>query len=143
MKMPDGHLYRRARSMCNKKMPHEDTKPVQEERDLAYWLRGVMQLCIYPPLPRNARLGRPREMAGGGPKAAGDGSSGGDQPVVAWSCAEVAVMSAIKEKDPLGLGLPNSMALRLLQVSRSCFVMRIQRQVLHGWRKVFVAVSCM
>jgi hypothetical protein len=87
---------------------------VQEEQDLAYWLRGVMQLCIYPPLPSNPRLGRPRRRPGGGGRPAAD-TDANDLPV-AWSCAEEAIMSAIRDKDPLGLGLPSPVALRLLQV---------------------------
>lgn len=94
----------------------------QEERELAYWLRGVMQLCIYPPAPDIARKK---------PEAARQQRAGSrkrlDSVPVAWSCAEEAVLATIRERDPLGRGLPSPVALRLLQVSiDTVFCCRLQ-----------------
>ena len=80
---------------------------MQEERELAFWLRGIMQLCIYPPIPDSRRASNKEGEA--------SSKQGKGVPVV-WSCAEEAVLEAIRNKDPLGKGLPSPIALRLLQV---------------------------
>lgn len=86
---------------------------LQEERELAYWLRGVMQMCIYPPRPsKRTSSSHEKENGDAGHRVHG-------QPV-AWSCSEEAVMKLIQEKDPFHKGLPSTIALRLLQAIDLC-----------------------
>lgn len=76
-----------------------------------------MQLCIYPPRP-NSLLRKPEKTLETSQGQEGDNDKEGHGFPVAWSCAEEAIMAVIRQKDPLGLGLPSPVALRLMQVSR-------------------------
>mmetsp|Transcript_18856 Transcript_18856/g.47617 ORF Transcript_18856/g.47617 Transcript_18856/m.47617 type:complete len:368 (-) Transcript_18856:237-1340(-) len=77
-----------------------------EGRQRLFLLRGMMELCIYPPLPA--------------PKPASDrrregGDSAGRQAPVQWSCSDTAVMELLAARDPSGRGLPSVLAARLLR----------------------------
>ncbi|KAK9917046.1 hypothetical protein WJX75_000279 [Coccomyxa subellipsoidea] len=70
----------------------------EEDRKLAFWLRGLMELCIYPPRPLAAQ------------KVPGNRSS----LPLPWSCTDQALLEMLKQRDPSGKGLPSVQALRLL-----------------------------
>jgi hypothetical protein len=111
------------------------------ERQLLYLLRGLMELCVYPPAAAAARPGgggRRRHAgdaatasaaegagsaadAGAAAAAAGDDARGGSrgraaQPLpLPWSCSEEALLLLVAGRDPMARGLEGPLALRLLQ----------------------------
>lgn len=90
---------------------------LQEEREIAYWLRGVMQLCIYPPLPKHRS--NTSHVSDELHRGTTDESGKAKYPPLAWSCSEEAILDTLRERDPSGKGLPGPMALRLVQVGFS------------------------
>jgi serine/threonine protein kinase len=111
---------------------------LQAEAVLAYFLRGLMDLCIYPPRPAEASFPQSKSQpephedsveAGIAPE--GDGSSPTDcdqsqqhetrcrkqrldSAPLSASCTDEAIRKVIKDRDPTHQGLPNQAAVRLL-----------------------------
>ncbi|KAI8471128.1 MAG: hypothetical protein J3K34DRAFT_468469 [Monoraphidium minutum] len=101
------------------------------ERAQLYALRGMLELCIYPPRKQPAGkgerkgVGRARGDAGahtGGGAASGGGGGGGGGSgggggafLVPWSCSDDSLLRLIASRDPTGRGLGGVLALRLLQ----------------------------
>ncbi len=108
----------------------------QAEAALAYFLRGLMELCIYPPRPLHApstvdqqrqeshqgdrqTMDDPGTDTGGSSSQAGQQNSNHEQqshdstPLSA-SCTDDAIMDIIRKRDPTQQGLPNLAAVRLL-----------------------------
>ncbi|MEW5311637.1 MAG: hypothetical protein WDW38_003335 [Sanguina aurantia] len=71
------------------------------DTQLLHLLRGMTDLCIYPPQQSGQTASRKS-----GPR---------DQLLLAWRCTESALMTLILAKDPTGHGLDSVLALRLLQ----------------------------
>lgn len=79
-----------------------------EDRQQIYLLRGMMELCIYPPT-----LPAKRKEGGSGEK----GQEGDRQQhsVLQWSCSEPALLETLRSRDPTGTGLGSVLELRLLR----------------------------
>ena len=104
---------------------------LQADTVLAYLLRGLMDLCIYPPRPVPDKGGeqphRSRQGHTKGPPSHGkhphaegqhtqsdDSGWSHDTAPVSAGCTEEAVMEVIRKRDPTHQGLPNQAAVRLL-----------------------------
>ena len=102
---------------------------------LAYFLRGLMELCIYPPRPAPGKAGRQpaRPQHNAQPETRGRPSHGKhpqaqegehtrsddsgklhDTAPASAGCTDEAVMEVIRKRDPTHQGLPNLAAVRLL-----------------------------
>lgn len=106
---------------------------LRAEAILAHFLRGLMELCIYPPRPAPGKRGStPRHshqhyaskqpsqdklrqpQPGAQHTLPGDGEGmHGTAPVPA-GCTDEAIMEVIRQRDPTHQGLPNQAAVRLL-----------------------------
>lgn len=94
-----------------------------------------MELCIYPPRPRETEQQQGAEehpeanllygsqqaveinlhLASWEPRQeAKSHHQGGRSPPLAWRCSDAAIMQTVKSRDPTGQGLPNLAAVRLL-----------------------------
>jgi len=110
----------RTRAMMDVKL-HLEHKP-EEERQRIYLLRGMMELCVYPPEPSSSR--RHRGSSSGSLNAEQQqqqaGEAAGEEaepagPPVQWSCSEPALLHLLSSRDPTGRGLRSVAALRLLR----------------------------
>ena len=100
---------------------------------LAYLLRGLMELCIYPPRPAPGKAGKQPQGSGQRPTTghpshgehpqaeeegeqtrSGDAGGSHDTTPVSAGCTDEAVMEVIRRRDPTHQGLPNQAAVRLL-----------------------------
>lgn len=102
---------------------------------LAYFLRGLIELCIYPPRPAPGKAGKQPQRSrrssesqtrgqpshGKHPQAKGgehirsdDSGSLHDTAPASAGCTDEAVMEVIRRRDPTHQGLPNQVAVRLL-----------------------------
>ena len=102
---------------------------------LTYFLRGLMELCIYPPRPAPGKAGRQPQRSqpsaqrhtrgwpshGQHPQAKGgqdtrfdDSGRLHDTALASAGCTDEAVMEVIRRRDPTQQGLPNQAAVRLL-----------------------------
>jgi len=128
-------------TMTAKKVMHTSASiffVLQAEAVLAYFLRGLMDLCIYPPRPAQASFSQSKSQpesqedsveAGIAPE--GDASSltdcdqsqqhesrcrkqRHDSAPLSASCTDEAIRKVIKDRDPTHQGLPNQTAVRLL-----------------------------
>lgn len=90
----------------------------QEQREIAYWLRGVMELCIYPPKPSGPKSQSKKYKQDNVYPATEDNGGMRTQPnlPLAWSCSEEAILESLQNQDPSGQGIQDAIALRLLQV---------------------------
>lgn len=111
---------------------------LQAEVVLAYFLRGLMDLCIYPPRPSQASPPQSKtqpesqkDRAEAGTAQEGDASSltdcdqsqqqegrcrkqRHDSAPLSASCTDEAIRKVIQDRDPTHQGLPNQAAVRLL-----------------------------
>ncbi len=111
---------------------------LQAEVVLAYFLRGLMDLCIYPPRPAQAsppqsksQPDSQKDRVGAGSAPEGDASSLSDcdhsqqhdsrcrkqrhhSAPLSASCTDEAIRKVIQDRDPTHQGLPNQAAVRLL-----------------------------
>ena len=102
---------------------------------LAYFLRGLMELCIYPPRPAPGTAGKQPQSSQNnaqhetrGPAShrkhpqaeegehteADDSGRLHDTAPASAGCTDEAVMEVIRRRDPTHQGLPNLAAVRLL-----------------------------
>ncbi|KAK9827406.1 hypothetical protein WJX81_008695 [Elliptochloris bilobata] len=87
----------------------------QEDQALALWLRGLMELCLYPPArPPHPGGARTTADAGGEGAATADGEQGA-HVLLPWACGDAAVGEQLRARDPAGRGLPSVPAVRLLR----------------------------
>eukprot|EP00878_Enallax_costatus_P010077 GHUV01010518.1.p1 GENE.GHUV01010518.1~~GHUV01010518.1.p1 ORF type:complete len:851 (+),score=193.00 GHUV01010518.1:408-2960(+) len=88
------------------KQLHLQGRPT-EERQLLYLLRGLMELCIYPPRVTSTPINPQRATI----------QAGLDKtPLpIPWSCCDDALLKLISSRDPQGIGLEGPLGLRLLQ----------------------------
>ncbi|DBA74684.1 TPA: hypothetical protein ACH3X2_009349 [Trebouxia sp. C0005] len=110
----------------------------QAEAALAYFLRGLMELCIYPPRPAQASFPQSKSQpelrednveAGIAPEGDASPLIDCDQPgqygsrcrqqrhdsaPLSASCTDEAIRKVIQDRDPTHQGLPNQAAVRLL-----------------------------
>jgi serine/threonine protein kinase len=108
------------------------------ERQLLYLLRGLMELCLYPPRvtgsnpARRAAFtgsggdttsgtrseaavkGKIRGQPGSSTNSSSSSSSSASVPLP-WSCSENSLLQLVASRDPTGRGLEGGLALRLLQ----------------------------
>lgn len=111
---------------------------LQAEAALAYFLRGLMELCIYPPRPAQASFPQSKSQpelrednveAGIAPEGDASPLIDCDQPgqygsrcrqqrhdsaPLSASCTDEAIRKVIQDRDPTHQGLPNQAAVRLL-----------------------------
>lgn len=97
----------RTRAYISSRMEKRDPQSLQ----LAYLLRSMMELCIYPPGPSDdldhdpqasSRMGRP-DM------------SRSHTFLASWDCSEEHLLHMFRRRDPLGQGLPGVWCLRLVR----------------------------
>ncbi|KAL0037567.1 hypothetical protein WJX77_002920 [Trebouxia sp. C0004] len=124
----------RTAAVLQRRMQHSS----QAEVVLAYFLRGLMDLCIYPPRPAQASYPQSKSQpeshedrveAGTAPEGQASSLTDCDQsqphesrcrkqrhdsaPLSA-SCTDEAIRKVIQDRDPTHQGLPNQAAVRLL-----------------------------
>lgn len=104
---------------------------LQAEAILAHFLRGLMELCIYPPRPTPGKISKQhtskyhtsnqsshdklRQPQTGAQHTLPEDSAGAQNTApVSAGCTDEAIMEVIRQRDPTHQGLPNQAAVRLL-----------------------------
>lgn len=97
----------RTRAYISSRMERRDPQSLQ----LAFLLRSMMELCIYPPGPSDGLDHDPSTKRG----MHRPETSRSHTFLASWDCSEEHLLHVFRRRDPLGQGLPGVWSLRLIR----------------------------